>query len=104
MNIYCDNIKEMVDICYYLSEKGVKFESCKDGNNGWIISLKIEKRVINGVVIPTATYNEVVSILKGGSKIPAVKLIRDVTGQGIKDSKDIMDEIAVIEKIRFNPS
>jgi hypothetical protein len=102
MNIYCDNVKEMVDICYYLSEKGVKFESCKDGNNGWIISLKSEKRVINGVVIPTATYNEAVSLLKQGNKIPVVKLIRDVTGQSLLCSKEIAEEIASIEKISLN--
>lgn len=42
---------------------------------------------------PVRTFDEVRNYLRNGQKIEAIKLIRQMTGAGLKDAKDMADAI-----------
>lgn len=39
------------------------------------------------------TFDDVKSLLRQGRKIEAIKLMREMTGSGLKDAKDVVDAL-----------
>lgn len=56
-----------------------------------LFSLENRENLIHGV--PQDKWNELVSLVNNGHKISAIKLYRQLTGLGLKESKDVIDTI-----------
>lgn len=49
--------------------------------------------IVNGQTIESDEYDELVTILKGGEYLRAIKRLKDTTGLGLRECKEIVDEI-----------
>ena len=45
-------------------------------------------------------YQEVVFLIKEGRKVEAIKMVRTLTSLGLKEAKDIVDQIAAELKLQ----
>jgi ribosomal protein L7/L12 len=54
----------------------------------WIM----ERDTIGGAVVPKEKYEEIVALLHSRKKIAAIKIFREITGVGLKEAKEAIDE------------
>lgn len=48
----------------------------------------------NGVPVEPAVYKQIVRLVRSGSKLESMKLLKDSTGLELKECKDIIDGLA----------
>jgi hypothetical protein len=85
-----------------------KADSCP--HCGYPIDKKIKLNVSNAHVSLGSTKkiglnsnqeNDIIRLLKEGKKIEAIKVYREFTGEGLKESKDAVEKLAIVNNIEL---
>ncbi len=83
--------KKVIDFIRIVATSGINPIIC---NNALDLLLEIgnTETDIGGIKVSVDNYKNIIKEIKNSKKIQAIKLLRQVTGLGLKESKDAIDK------------